>query len=158
MKFKWNLLLAVSGGLFGLATNVHAKFLPDNNLYLEDFRESNGGISEVEFNDVINKAEAVYKPIIESHGGNLSVYRFWSDSTVNAMAYRDLSEWAVGMYGGLARRPEITKDGFTMVLCHEIGHHLAGFPFDGGAGRWPANEGNSDYFAALSCSRNLWLN
>ena len=29
------------------------------------------------------------------------------------------------MYGGLARRAEVTEDGFAMVLCHELGHHVS---------------------------------
>ncbi|HYX34721.1 MAG TPA: hypothetical protein VE954_16610 [Oligoflexus sp.] len=57
------------------------------------------------------------------------------------------------MYGGLARRPEVTLDAFTLVLCHELGHHVAGYPF---ASAWASNEGQSDYFATQSCGKVLW--
>jgi hypothetical protein len=79
--------------------------------------------------------------------------RLWDNNTVNASASRSFGRWIVNMYGGLARRPEVTPDGFAMVLCHELGHHMAGFPF---SRSWAANEGQSDYFASLSCARALW--
>lgn len=59
------------------------------------------------------------------------------------------------MYGGLARRPEVTKDGFVLVICHELGHHLGGFPFYSG-GDWAANEGQADYFATHACAHKMW--
>ena len=50
------------------------------------------------------------------------------------------NKWVVAMFGGLARRPEVTKDAFQFVVCHEVGHHLAGWPF---AYDWASNEGQS---------------
>ncbi len=146
-------LIGLSSMLFAL--NAQADFLPENNLYLQDYLEADGGITESDFNDVMDQAQAVYGPIIKAQGGQLNFTRNWKDSTVNASANRLFNIWYVNMYGGLARRPEITKDGFTMVVCHELGHHLSGFPY---VSSWAADEGNSDYFAALSCARNLWQN
>jgi hypothetical protein len=60
------------------------------------------------------------------------------------------------VYGGLARHGEITPDGFALVLCHEIGHHLGGVPRYSGANGWASNEGQSDYFAATKCLRRAW--
>ena len=87
------------------------------------------------------------------HGANLTIQRKWNDDTVNAYAYQTGSEWVVAMFGGLARR--VTADGFLAVVCHETGHHLAGYPFWNNY-EWPsANEGQADYFATLSCLREL---
>jgi hypothetical protein len=61
------------------------------------------------------------------------------------------------MRGGLARRAEITPEGFAIVACHELGHHLGGYPFYA-ANDWAASEGAADYFAAQFCLRALWLN
>ena len=47
----------------------------------------------------------------------------------------------------------MTPDGFALVLCHELGHHLAGNPR---VQAWAANEGQSDYFSTQSCARELW--
>lgn len=151
---KLSIRMAIAS-LFLAAMPGYATFLPENDLHLQDNLEFNGGITEAEFNEVIDAAIDFYEPIIQAHGGKLSFARRWSDSTVNASAQQFFGLWIVNMYGGLARRPEITKDGFAMVVCHELGHHLAGFPYVSG---WAANEGQSDYFAALSCGRNLWGN
>lgn len=148
-------------GAVGLATflvfstQASADFLPDNNLHLQDNIEFSGDVTEAVFNEVIDKAEKLFVPIAASHGGKLKIKREWDESTVNASANRVMGSWFVNMFGGLARRPEITRDGFTMVLCHELGHHLAGFPFRIPSS-WGANEGQSDYHAALACSRLMW--
>src|SRR6478609_9034269 len=65
--------------------------------------------------------------------------------------------YRVHMYGGLARRPEVTPDGFTLVVCHEVGHHFGGYPFVRDA-YWAANDGQADYFSTLACARRLWQN
>ncbi len=63
------------------------------------------------------------------------------------------------MYGGLARHKTITEDGFALVLCHEIGHHLGGAPKVGNFfNKWATNEGQADYYAALKCLRRVYLN
>lgn len=148
-----------------LASPAFADFLPPNDLAKEDGLLRGSQVTEEQFNEVIDAAEAYYKPLIASlYNSRLVVKRKWESSTVNAMAMRSGSEWKVEMYGGLARRPEISRDAFALVLCHEIGHHLAGYPFVPGGGislfgvsrDWAANEGQSDYFAAQSCARQLW--
>ncbi|MES2855187.1 MAG: hypothetical protein V4692_04965 [Bdellovibrionota bacterium] len=114
-----------------------------------------GGISEATFNAVIDAAEKIYKPIFKSKGANFVVVRKWSDGTVNAYAEQSGTEWKVSMFGGLARHPETTPDGFAEVVCHEIGHHLAGMPKYGGANSWAAVEGQSDYYATLKCMHKI---
>lgn len=139
----------------GLASTSQATILPPNDLHLQDTMELDSGMTQTEFNSVITFAENYYRPLIAQKGGNLVIRRNWTNSTVNASAMRQGSTWYVDMYGGLARRPEVTKDGFALVLCHELGHHLAGYPFVSG---WAANEGQSDYYGAQACLRTLWKN
>jgi len=134
---------------FGLVLASHAyagtrtSFMPENDLGKMQ-SEAVGGITKAQFNAVIDRAEAIYKPIIAAHGGTLVMHRNWDDSTVNAYAEQNGSNWEVSMFGGLAKRPEVTEDGFAMVLCHEIGHHLGGFPY---VQDWAADEGQSDMHA-----------
>ena len=59
------------------------------------------------------------------------------------------------MFGGLARHESITQDGFALVACHEIGHHLGGAPKYPGL-LWPSNEGQADYFASLKCLHRVF--
>ncbi len=137
------------------ASAAYADFLPPNNLNLQDHRyRATTTMTEDTFNAVIDEAEAYYKPLFKNtYNATWKVNRNWNDSTVNASATQFFGTWTVNMYGGLARRPETTRDGFAMVLCHEIGHHLGGYPF---TSSWAANEGEADYFAAQSCAHDLW--
>lgn len=113
-------------------------------------------IIKEEFDRAIEKVAAIYSPTFTAQGRTLQILALWEDGTVNASADRkpgNISE--VRMFGGLARHPKVTTDGFMMVLCHEIGHHLGGAPKKG-AKPWASNEGASDYFASLKCAREVW--
>ena len=129
-------------------------FLPENNLNEQDNAYNSTGITEDEFNEVLDAIEQIYTPIFQSFGAKLVVNRFWSDTTVNAYAEQSGEFWTISMFGGLARREEITKEGFALVACHEIGHHLGGYPFY--TGEWASNEGNSDFYSTASCARMIF--
>lgn len=130
------------------------KFMPENELYLQDDLSSSFlNMTQSQFLILIKEVENLYKGLASKHGGNLVFVNEWYNPTVNAYAVRNGEDWEVHMFGGMARRKEITADGFQMVICHELGHHLAGFPF---VQEWAANEGQSDYFAAQACARKIW--
>lgn len=146
--------------VLGLTMQVQARIVPENDLYIPEGAKFAGGITEEEFNNVIEKVGSVYIPIVASMGGSLQIARKWTDGTVNANASRAGSLWKVNMYGGLARHQTITSDGFALVLCHEIGHHLGGSPKVAGFlgfNRWASNEGQADYFSTLKCLRQAFL-
>ncbi len=152
------LSLALSGAVLACSEDGKSGFLPENNLRIPADSLYVGGLSEAQFNAVIDKVEAIYVPIVSNMGGNLKIARKWTDATVNANATR-AGAWNVNMYGGLARHETITEDGFALVLCHEIGHHIGGAPkVKGLLNRWASNEGQSDYFATLKCLRQTFLN
>lgn len=133
---------------------------PENDLNIPVSQKSINGINESVFNKVIDEVVSVYEPIIEEKGDSLVMNRLWSDGTVNASAQRFGNSVIVNMYGGLARHNLISKDGFAIVLCHELGHHLGGAPkikrlfFN----TWASNEGQSDYFATFKCFRRAYQN
>lgn len=150
----------LSFSALGCSEDGSTGFLPENDMYLPAGLKSNGGITEEQFNSVIDKLEVIYAPIVASMGGKLKINRKWEDGTVNANATR-LGGWIVNMYGGLARHEAVTEDGFALVLCHEIGHHLGGAPKVAGIfglNRWASNEGQADYYATLKCLRKAFLN
>lgn len=162
MKFLSIALLALTltGSALACSEDGKSGFMPENNLRIPVGQKALGGISEAEFNAVIDKIEAIYAPIVSNMGGDLKIARKWTDATVNASATR-LGSWNVNMYGGLARHAAITSDGFALVLCHEIGHHLGGAPKVSGKlglNRWASNEGQADYYATLKCLRNTFIN
>ena len=137
------------------SNNFHKSFMPENDLWREADFVGDNGMTEAMFNEIIDSVEKVYSPIVKELGGNLVIERNYSDSTVNAYASQDGTTWTVAMFGGLAKRPEVTHDGFAMVIAHEVGHHVGGWPY---VQDWASNEGNSDYFATLAAARNLWKN
>lgn len=131
-------------------------FLPENDLRIGVHDKMRNDMTEERFNEIIDKVDKYYNPIVDDKGGNLSWSRNWNDNTVNASAQRFFWVWKVNMYGGLARHPLVTDDAFALVVCHELGHHLAGAPKVGGLMRWASNEGQSDYFATLKCFRRVF--
>ncbi|MBY0414235.1 MAG: hypothetical protein K2Q18_08720, partial [Bdellovibrionales bacterium] len=48
--------------------------------------------------------------------------------------------------------------GFVIVLCHEIGHHLGGYPKKQASNEvsWTTTEGQADYFATSKCARRIF--
>lgn len=132
--------------------------LPENDMWISTTAKSKNAMDEKMFNDVIDKVEKIYAPIITQMGGNLKIERKWEDGTVNAYAQRSGRTWKVSMFGGLARHTAITPDGFALVVCHEIGHHIGGAPKKGGwfGSGWASNEGQSDYFATAKCLRKTF--
>lgn len=161
--------LAVAAGLstaFAAANYMSVKdvcrgFLPENDMSIPvGFKSlSGGGLTEAQFNDVIDRAVKIYAPVISKAGGTLKVNRLWNDATVNASAQQQGSSWILNMYGGLARHPTITEEGFALVVCHELGHHLGGAPKIAGwfgMNDWASNEGEADYSANLKCLRNYF--
>ena len=138
------------------ACDIHGQsgFAPENNRKIYKTDKATNGMTEENFNAIITRVENVYKPIVAAMGKNYSVERNWDDATVNAYADQDGDNWNVHMFGGLARSPEVTDDGFMLVVCHETGHHLGGAPKYNGTD-WASNEGQADYFGTLKCMRRI---
>lgn len=149
-------LITLATITFTFNAQARSSFLPENDLYKEDSVNFSQGITEENFQDVVNYIDYIYGPIIQQFGKKLVIESDWQDSTVNAYAYNDGDEWHVKMFGGLARRKEVTVIGFGLVLAHEICHHIGGFPVVPNSIQFPwdssgaSNEGNSDY-----CATNL---
>ncbi len=159
-KILLSSIFALSLGLFAFSQHNHVLcegIVEENDLYIPVSEFHTMGISEAQFNAVIDELDAFYRPIIASLGGRLDIRRRWSDGTVNASAMRSGSTYVVNMYGGLARHETITSDGFALVVCHELGHHIGGSPKMGsGFSSWASNEGQADYFATLKCLRHVF--
>lgn len=147
-------LLSLSAG--SGETSLCAGFIPENDMQIPVTALNVGGVTQSEFNEVLDKVENYYAPIIQSRGARLNVNRDWNSPTVNASATRSGGTYTINMYGGLARHHTMTKDSFMLVACHELGHHIGGAPKVGSwRGDWASNEGQADYFANLRCMRFL---
>jgi hypothetical protein len=151
---------------------IHAahgcSMFPPNNLRFPV--RAGGHISEVMFRQFLQVAQQTYAPIFRQAGlGLLQIVPRWESPDVNAQAYpleREVSPGGpkvivrmVDIFGGLARHPMMSAEGLLLVVCHEIGHHIAGYPHYGqsqGQASWGSNEGQSDYFATAKCGRMIF--
>jgi len=143
---------------FGSSKNFQTKFVEDNDLWMEDDINSKAGITKEMFNAVIAAGLEIYKPMATENDEKLIINANWSNSTVNADCSRNYGRVTVNMYGGLARRSEVTPEGFALVLCHELGHAYGGTPYlydyDKGQDAMSA-EGQSDYYGSKECLRKI---
>lgn len=165
MKRSLTILLALSLNLpqaFACTEDGSSGFAPVDGTPVEVGAKNANIATEEDFNAIIDSVVNVYEPIVNEMGGTLKVNRKWTDATANASATRSGKTWTLNMYGGLARHAAITPDGFALVVCHELGHHMGGAPKVGGLlgwlNGWASNEGQADYFATLKCLRRTWLN
>lgn len=164
MKVKWILASAILVvGIGTIDASVRVKtlcqgFLPENKMNIPVGVKTAGGITQEQFNQVMDRMEKLYSPEIERLGGKLKINRLWSNGTVNASANRSGTSWVLNMYGGLARHAATNFEGMALVACHEMGHHLGGAPKYGGQGSldWASNEGQADYYSALKCLRRFF--
>lgn len=117
----------------------------------------NTGISQSDWDSVLDKIESIYVPYLQPAGIEFKVTRKWDDPTVNAHPRREGNVWTIDMYGGYAQAASATKDALAMLACHEVAHHLGGgaffypTPYE-----WASAEGQSDYWASLKCLRTYF--
>ncbi|NOT78580.1 MAG: hypothetical protein HOP07_06205 [Bacteriovoracaceae bacterium] len=140
--------------------DMHGKggFAPENNLQIAVGDKAANNMTKELFLDAITRVSSAYEPIVAQKDGKLIMNNRWDDNTVNASAQQSGKNWQVNMYGGLARHPLVTVDGFMMVVCHELGHHIGGAPRYNRNTDWGSNEGQADYFASLKCMRRVLEN
>lgn len=114
------------------------------------------GVTEKEFRGLIDRVRKVYDPIFASRGYEVEYLLYWDVEEGNAMTSEAKDEKkAYFMFsGGLLRARYMTRDGFLFAACHEIGHHLGGFPKEKELA-WCSVEGEADYFANLQCMKEL---
>ncbi len=162
MKHLFTLVITVC---FFLQTNLIAcsledghRFFPENDLSFPVTEKGITKISYWEFVFLLNKIEKLFADDVKNDGAKLKIYTDWDEPGVNAYASRTKpGEYSVHIWGGLARHPLMTLDALAMIACHEIGHHLGGFPRKFGE-EWGAAEGQADYWAANKCFKKLIQN
>lgn len=163
-RFIKSLGFAVSLCIGLVSFQAHAIFVPEELSGPIDVEDANNSplVEPSEFTQMVQDIETIYKPIVKKLGGNLTIKAQWGNETPNAFAKKTFANWLVVITGGLARHSSMTKDGVALVVCHEIGHHVAGFPFaQTGLAflfgmSWVSNEGESDYYATQVCARKIW--
>lgn len=153
------LLIALFVVSFALSSQGHAEnfqhsFFPENQLWLEDSNQINSNIDEELFDEIVEVFRTTYKSIAKEKGLSFGVISHWDDPKVNASCSRLINRITVNVYGGLARRPELTPEGLALILCHEAGHGFGGKPYASRIYRLAA-EGQSDYYATNMCASKI---
>lgn len=102
----------------------------------------------------------IYKPIFGKENKKLTIDIDWNRSNINAYTTRDdHNNPVIKMTGGLAADKTLSIDGLTLILCHEIGHHLGGEPkkLRGRSTKkdWASAEGQADYYATAFCMKKV---
>jgi len=125
------------------------------------------GLSQAEADRVMEALEALYRPEAEALGASLDLV--WSEAeNPGASARQDRGRrWSIRVRRGTVGA-DLSRDGFTAMMCHELGHLFSGFPFRSGNGRSAedfeslghkaAGEGQSDYFATKDCLPRVFAN
>lgn len=115
-----------------------------------------------DFQRTVEQVFEAYREIAARHGKSLTLLPAWSDEDELSAAKVGGRDWAIRVPGALARFPSIQRDALALVICHELGHELGGYPFKvdvfepadrihGGSA-----EAQADYFATLACARQVW--
>ncbi|MGE3974634.1 MAG: hypothetical protein AB7F59_08925 [Bdellovibrionales bacterium] len=144
------------GLLLLVSAPSQATILPENDLHLQDNVDAAANMTEAQFIAVTDAIVAIWAPLAQRHGATLVANKLWTNPTVNANANQRGNVWTINMYGGLARRPEVTLEGYALVVCHELGHHFGGYPFYPPNLPWASSEGQADYFATQICGKMIW--
>ncbi len=97
-----------------------------------------------------------FAPIVVNSGGELKIRYDLNSDSLNAYASRQGRDWIITLKGGLFKSKKVDEEILSMILCHELGHHIGGdpykFPEEHERG-WISVEGQSDYFAANICGK-----
>ncbi len=115
---------------------------------------TSSNMTEADFDRALERLESTYQPYFKAKGQTLEIEKDWVEGIANAFADRVGETFIVEVYGGLARHNLITEDAFSLIVCHELGHHIGGAPIPKGYD-WPSYEGQSDYFAASKCLKRV---
>lgn len=141
--------LAVGFFLAGPAFARH-DFVAENLVAFFDAGPSN--IDEATFDAILESTRTALEPVAQANSNRLVIGGFWDDDTINANAQQQIGKVIVTVYGGIARRPEVTPDALALVLCHEIGHAFGGKPYKGLIFPFRMSvEGQSDYWGMQDC-------
>lgn len=151
--------------IFILTTSFHGNsgchgFTPENDIRIPVNATATSGISEADVREIADVLYDLYAKDFQDLQRSFAFNIQWNDDSFNAYTNLYRGRAQIVITGGMIRHPLISKDGIALVLCHEIGHHLAGKPthrFRVFFPSWAAAEGQADYFSTLKCMRKYLL-
>ena len=94
---------------------------------------------------------------IQKRGARAQIEYHENSSGTGAFTWRKEGGrvWEFHFYDGVLKTNKISDDVLSLIVCHELGHHLAGYPFKDDS-NWSSAEGQADYFSTHACAPRLW--
>ncbi|MEY4064312.1 MAG: hypothetical protein RIR26_520 [Pseudomonadota bacterium] len=114
-------------------------------------------LSSSEYKALVETIFEEFLPDSHRHDARISLQFHENSSGTGAFTWRKDGgrTWEFHFYDGVLKIKNMTTDVLTLIVCHELGHHLAGYPFKEES-TWSAAEGQADYFATQACVPRLW--
>lgn len=93
----------------------------------------------------------------QQHGASVQIEFHENSSGTGAFTWRKDGGrvWEFHFYDGILKTTKINEDVLSLIVCHELGHHLAGYPFKDDS-TWSAAEGQADFFSTHACAPRIW--
>ncbi|MEA9358652.1 hypothetical protein SHI21_20610 [Bacteriovorax sp. PP10] len=109
-----------------------------------------------QFEKIITRVTDLYTPTIKDLGHDFKLTMDWDDDEENAHASQpqDSNTWELKLPGGYYKADKMTDDAYALVVCHELGHLLAGAPFYPGTKL--SVEGQADFWATSVCLKKYF--
>lgn len=128
---------------------------------LMSIQEYTGSPLEAQRRQAVDRIVEMASGYSSYFGGDLEHQLFPEEDELQAMANFDGGEgWILKVMGGMLRQRNLSQDGFYSVLCHELGHFVAGYPYKADlffSSRFGASaEGAADYFTMAVCLPRLF--
>ena len=118
-------------------------------------------IDIINFNKIINSIINIHKQKVNKKYNNpqielkLNYYNYGSNFNIDSVAYfKGENKFIFTFTGALAKEDSINHEAFAIMVCHEIGHVLAGYPKQTSHWQnWSSVEGLADYSATNKCMK-----
>lgn len=150
--------------LFIFSLTLLSLFISSASYAQNDFRERTPERKE-RYDKILDTLYDLYAPIIEAKGKTFKILRYeWPYDSLNIRMRRGYKgengdTWHIIPPGGIFLHRLMNDDAFTLISCHEVGHHIGGAPlkrtYPPGSFYWSTTEGQADYFAASKCFRRF---
>ncbi len=108
-----------------------------------------------DFESVVNTVISPYMDKLETVGNEIEIDLNWDSTYPNASVSLKKGKVIMNFHGAFVKENNLSKDSFAIVVCHEIGHLLGGWPKVFPTQKY-SSEAQSDYFATASCIKKYF--
>lgn len=140
--------------LFDLKSYAHSVDHKANPQYQFAINDNQSGLTDGDVQLLFSILDEMYRTSINNTSKSWTSGYAWEKPFLGAGSTFSEGNFSVMLWGGLVRARGMNFGSLSAILCHELGHRLAGPPFQkfpGSDPDWSSAEGQADYFAATAC-------